>query len=108
MQNPSASYSTAIFSVEEESEFVILKIDVNNAAEIASGATLKIELSDMLMPPSKAPLSGFELWTGDSEYRKVEFADFPTLTNSLPGNENTATLPSSADMLGKTGVGEAD
>ena len=85
-QNPAATYNTAIFSVEEESDFVILKIQVNNAAEVASGATLKIELSDILMPPSKAPLSGFGMWTGDSAYSKIDFANYPTLTNALPGN----------------------
>jgi hypothetical protein len=48
------------------------------------------------MPPCLAPLGGFELWTGNSDYRKIEYSNTVKLTNQLPGTEKTAVKPSKA------------
>jgi len=41
------------------------------------------------MPPTFKPLDNFIVYTGDSEFFRVEVADYMTLTNTIPGDENS-------------------
>jgi hypothetical protein len=57
------------------------------------------------MPPSLCPLTGIEVFTGDGEFYKIEYADYMQLTNTLPGTELTSTYTSIAAITSaNTGV----
>jgi hypothetical protein len=61
------------------------------------------------MPPSLCPLTGSEVFTGDGEFYKIEYASYMQITNSLPGTELTSTYTSTAAITSaSTGVLEED
>lgn len=60
------------------------------------------------MPPSLCPLSGITVYTGDSEYYQIEVATYPTITNSLPGDEDTTSYTSKAEITTLDSVLEED
>lgn len=61
-----------------------------------------------MMPPTLAPMDGFIVYSGDSEYFKIENAEYMKLTNTLPGDESTNDNASTATMATLTGVLEED
>jgi hypothetical protein len=85
-----------------------IKILLENSAEIASGSVLTMDLEEILMPPTLAPMDGFIIFTGDEDFYKIEYADYMTLTNTLPGDETTTDNTSTATMEGLTGILETD
>lgn len=85
-----------------------MQISLGNSAAIASGSTLTIKLTKILMPPSLAPVSGIVVFTGDAGFYYIEYADFATLVNSLPGTQSSTIYKSSATMLGVNGVLQKD
>lgn len=77
---------TLSFVSKSEFERTYVFCQLDNSAVIAAGSVLKIVMSEILMPPTLKPLDGFIVYSGDSEYYKIELAEYMALTNSLPGN----------------------
>ena len=79
-------------------------ISLGNQASIDSGASLEISISSILMPPSLCSISGITVSSCDSNFYVLEQATYTTITNTLPGNENTSTSSSLVTMLTSTGI----
>lgn len=69
---------------------------------------MTVVYSNIIMPPNLAPLSGFIIYTGDTLWNIIEYADYPTLTNSLPATDANAFLESTAEITTLTGVSDTD
>lgn len=96
--------SSLTYTFEVETILTYVKISLGNTAAIASESTLTIKLTKILMPPSLAPVSGIIVFTGDASFYYIEYADFGTLINSLPGTQSSTINKSLATMLGVNGV----
>jgi hypothetical protein len=59
---------------------------------------------EVLMPPTLAPMDGFIVYTGDTDYYEIEYASFMTITNTKPGDETTTSYTSTAEITTLTGV----
>jgi hypothetical protein len=100
--------SSLTYTFVAETILTYVQISLGNSAAIASGSTLTIKLTKILMPPSLAPVSGIVVFTGDAGFYYIEYADFATLVNSLPGTQSSTIYKSSATMLGVNGVLQKD
>lgn len=84
--------------------FVNLKL--KNQYRILPGSVITLQIQTVKMPPCMAPLGGFRVFSGDSDYYKIEMAFYPKLTNNLPGNENTTNskVLSEARIVSANGI----
>jgi hypothetical protein len=85
----------------------IVNVLLNNDDEISAGSVLYVKLQNVLSPPSLAPLSGILVNTGDEDFNRIELVTDKSITNTLPGDDSTAT-GSQAYILSPTGVLESD
>ena len=82
---------------------------LNNAAEIATGSVLTIEVSEIYMPPNLSPFGNIEVFSGDGEYYKIEDASGLILTNTEPGDDAAAVSTSTCTITSPgTGVALTD
>jgi hypothetical protein len=60
------------------------------------------------MPPCLQPVSGIKVYSGDTDFYKIEYSDYATLSTTLPGDATTANYDSTAVIATLTGVSETD
>ena len=97
------------YKTKTEFELDYIYINLQNSEVIAAGSVLTITMEKVMMPPTFKPLGNFIVYTGDSEFYKIEVADYMTLTNTIPGDENSiAGFVSTAEIKTLTGVYEKD
>ena len=104
----SQSLGTLSATVEQETDITNIKFLLGNSAEITVGKVLYIVVTGILMPPSFAPLTGFQIFTGDTDYHQIEVASYPTLTNTEPGDEDSIGYTSSITILTDTAISAKD
>lgn len=83
-------------------------MSLGNSVAIASGSVLTVKMNEILMPPSLSPMDGIYVFSGDDEFYKIEYAEYATISNTLPGDEDTTDYTSSMSITTLTGVLEED
>lgn len=91
-----------------ETQITYVKMLLKNTVVIPAGSVLSVTLTGILQPPSLAPLSGFIIFSGDTDFNKIEEATYPALTNDMPGDDDSAFQSSVAEITTLTGVLEED
>jgi hypothetical protein len=81
---------------------------LGNTAIIPNGAVLTVTINELLMPPSLKPMDGIEVFSGDSDYYKIEYATYMEISNTDPGDQFTTDFTSVAAIETLTGVMEED
>jgi hypothetical protein len=80
----------------------------SNSAIIPANSVLTVTLATIRNPPNLHTQSDFVIFTADQYLNYVEYATYPTLTNSLPTSEAYSVSPSVASIEGLTGVLESN
>jgi hypothetical protein len=62
--------------IDQQTDLTIISILLGNTAIIASGAVITLTINEILMPPSLKPIDGIEVFSGDEEFYKIEFANY--------------------------------
>lgn len=95
-------------TIDQQTSKTYLKILLGNGAIIATGSVVTVVVSEILMPPCLDPMDGIILYSGDTDYYEIEYATYMTIANSLPGDEDSTSYNSVAEITTLTGVLEED